>query len=86
MDWASAASQMALTYELIASLRSRDFRLESPDSLKHGFSEDTALEASVLEAERAEWIAIISLCIDNGVLASFPPPPILSKGVKVLFT
>jgi hypothetical protein len=49
--------------------------------LKHGFLDDPALEANV-PAERAEWMAIISECIERGVFARLPPP-IPSKGVKV---
>lgn len=38
----------------------------------------------MLEAERAEWIAIISECIESGTLACLPPPFMFSNGVNVL--
>lgn len=37
----------------------------------------------MLEAESAEWIAIISECMESGVFANLPPP-IASKGVNVV--
>lgn len=37
----------------------------------------------MLEVARAEWMAIISECIDRGVLASLPPP-MFSNGVNVV--
>lgn len=51
---------MALTYDSRASLRSRAFRLSLRGSLKHGFSQENAVEDKVDEAARALWIAIIS--------------------------
>jgi len=51
--------------------------------LKHGFSCEKAVEDRVEEAASAEWMAIISECMDRGVLAWWPPPELLSKGVKV---
>lgn len=40
------------------------------------------MEATVVEAQSAEWIAIISECMESGALGRLPPP-IASNGVNV---
>ena len=62
-------SQMRSTYVLRTSRRSRSFFLSPRGSLKDGLSWEKLLQARFEEVERAEWMAIISECMDRGVFA-----------------
>lgn len=56
--------------------------------MKHGFWPDNAMDEDIAavsgDAPRADWIAIISPCIDSGVLqwTLAPPSEMASKGTK----
>jgi hypothetical protein len=53
--------------------------------LKDGLPWEKLLQARFEEVDRAEWMAIISECMERGVFALTPPPaPTFSKAAGCL--